>query len=90
MGLAGPRRPIKVVEVEVDGHIIRGVVERINDVVLVTTRESQQSAPLNGRTPEAVASDLLHQLYMRLPAGEDRIARALDPVQTVRLRLQSE
>lgn len=62
MGLAGPRRPIKVVEVEVDGKLVRGVVERVNETVLVTTRESQRSAPLNGRDPEAVARDLLHEM----------------------------
>lgn len=63
MGLAGPRRPIKVVEVEVDGKLVRGVLERVNDTVLVTTRDSQRSAPLNGREPEAVARDLLHAWY---------------------------
>ena len=62
MGLAGPRRPIRVVEVEVDGRLVRGVLERVNDTVLVTTRESQRSAPLNGRDPEMVARDLLHEM----------------------------
>lgn len=62
MGLAGPRRPIKVVEVEVDGKMVRGVVERVNSTVLVTTRDSQRSAPLNGREAEAVARDLLHDM----------------------------
>jgi hypothetical protein len=62
MGLAGPRRPIKVVEMEVDGKIVRGVVERVNGTVLVTTRDSQRSAPLNGREAEAVARDLLHDM----------------------------
>ena len=59
MGLAGPRRPITLVQVEVDGRWIRGVLERVNDTVLVTTRNAQRSAPLNGRTPEAVARDIL-------------------------------
>lgn len=63
MGLAGPRRPFNVVEVMVEGTIVRGVVERVNDTVLVTTRESQRSAPLNGRAPEAVARDLIHAWY---------------------------
>ena len=62
MGLAGPRRPIKVVEVEVDGKLVRGVLERVNDTVLVTTRDHQRSAPLNGRDAEAVARDLLHEM----------------------------
>lgn len=62
MGLAGPRRPIKVVEVEVDGKIVRGVLERVNDTVLVTTRDAQRSAPLNGREAESVARDLLHEM----------------------------
>jgi hypothetical protein len=62
MGLAGPRRPIKVVEVEVEGKLVRGVLERVNDTVLVTTRDSQRSAPLNGRDAEAVARDLLHEM----------------------------
>ncbi len=59
MGLAGPRRPIHVIEIDVGGQKIRGVMERVNDTVLVTTREAQRSAPLNGRDPEAVARDLL-------------------------------
>jgi hypothetical protein len=62
MGLAGPRRPIKVVEVEVDGQIVRGVLESVNGTVLVTTRDAQRSAPLNGRDAEAVARDLLHEM----------------------------
>jgi hypothetical protein len=51
-----------VVEVEVDGKLVRGVLERVNDTVLVTTRESQRSAPLNGRDAEAVARDLLNEM----------------------------
>jgi hypothetical protein len=62
MGLAGPRRPIKVVEVEVDGKLVRGVLERVNDTVLVTTRDHQRSAPLNGRDAETVARDLLSEM----------------------------
>jgi hypothetical protein len=62
MGLAGPRRPIKVVEVEVDGKLVRGVLERVNDTVLVTTRDHQRSAPLNGRDAEAVARDVLYEM----------------------------
>ena len=62
MGLAGPRRPIKVVEVEVDGKLVRGVLERVNDTVLVTTRDHQRSAPLNGRDAETVARDLLQEM----------------------------
>ena len=62
MGLAGPRRPIRVIEIEVDGHKIRGVLERVNDMVLVTSRQAQRSAPLNGRDPEAVARDLLQDM----------------------------
>ena len=62
MGLAGPRRPIKVVEVEVDGKLVRAVLERVNDTVLVTTRNHQRSAPLNGRETDAVARDLLHEM----------------------------
>ena len=62
MGLAGPRRPIKVVEVEVDGKLVRGVLERVNDTVLVTTRDHQRSAPLNGRDAEAVARDILYEM----------------------------
>jgi hypothetical protein len=73
MGLAGPRRPINVVEVMVEGTIVRGVVERVNDTVLVTTRESQRSAPLNGRAPEAVARDLIHAWY----AGDSADAREI-------------
>lgn len=63
MGLAGPRRPIQMVEVTISGKLVRGVLERVNDTVLVTTRESQRSAPLNGRDPEVVARDLLISLY---------------------------
>ena len=59
MGLAGPRRPIQVVEVTVGDRLVRGVVERVNDTVLVTTRDSQVSARLNGRDPEDVARELL-------------------------------
>ena len=62
MGLAGPRRPIKVVEVEVDGKLVRGVLERVNDTVLVTTRDHQRSAPWNGRDAEAVARDVLYEM----------------------------
>lgn len=62
MGLAGPRRPIRVIEIEVDGHKIRGVIERVNDTVLITTREAQRSVPLNGRDPESVARDLLQAM----------------------------
>lgn len=76
MGLAGPRRPIKVVEVEVDGKIVRGVLERINDSVLVTTRDSQRSAHLNGRDPETVARDLLHDMAANASLAE----RAGEPV----------
>ncbi|MBX9741488.1 MAG: hypothetical protein K2X62_15540 [Beijerinckiaceae bacterium] len=72
MGLAGPRRPIQVVEVNVDGKLVRGVLERVNDTILVTTREAQLSAPLNGRDPEAVARDLL----MSLHPGSSSAARA--------------
>lgn len=62
MGLAGPRRPIKVVEVDVDGKLVRGVIERVNDTILVTTRDHQRSALLNGREVEIVARDLLHEM----------------------------
>ena len=76
MGLAGPRRPIKVVEVEVDGKLVRGVLERVNDTVLVTTRDHQRSAPLNGRDAESVARDLLQEMTTsasvasKTPGGE--------------------
>lgn len=63
MGLAGPRRPIQVIEVTIEGKIVRGVYERVNDTVLVTTRDSQRSAPLNGRSPDDVARDLLRSWY---------------------------
>lgn len=63
MGLAGPRRPIKMVELTISGKLVRGVVERVNDTILVTTRENQRSAPLNGRDPETVARDLLISLH---------------------------
>lgn len=72
MGLAGPRRPIKVVEIDVDGTRIRGVFECVNDSVLVTTREAQKSAPLKGRNPEMVARDLLHEMTANAaPAAHD-------------------
>ena len=74
MGLAGPRRPIRVIEIEVDGHKVRGVLERVNDTVLVTTREAQRSVPLNGRDPEAVARDLLHSM-----ANDPALATAPPP-----------
>jgi hypothetical protein len=52
-----------MVEVTISGKLVRGVVERVNDTILVTTRENQRSAPLNGRDPETVARDLLISLY---------------------------
>jgi hypothetical protein len=65
-----------MVEVEVDGKIIRGVLEHVNGTVLVTTRDSQRSVPTNGRPPVTVARDLLLDCYasddaQKLPAMSD-------------------
>ena len=70
MGLAGPRRHIKVLEIDVDGTRIRGVFECVNDSVLVTTRVAQKSAPLKGRNPEMVARDLLHEMAGKTAPAE--------------------